>query len=282
MQRRRWLRVLILLLFDVVIVYVAFPYFAASDLRKGLMEADPVRLRRWIDEPRLLRSLQQQFPRSAVTLTPFVVRAVIADGVPNENSITPITLGNLHRAFFDNLTTFRVVYNQQHLVFAFRGFWWRLTDISITSLPAHARQSEPDAGAVMSTNVLARAAPGCTTPVARVVAPPATAPAPVAAAPPQAELAAPALTRETATRIRARMAAAEQKIRAFSRQHARELAQIYPGSLEVVRNRRRLADYAQRLRDDYRAKIAHEFGVGEVDVELALLAGATNTPSARP
>ncbi|MCX7002675.1 MAG: hypothetical protein NTV22_05300 [bacterium] len=284
MQRRRWLRVVMLLLLDVVLVYAAFPYFAASDLRKGLLQADPVRLRRWMDEPRLLRSLQEQFPQSAVTLTPCVVRAVIADGVPHETARTPLTLGNVHRAFFDNVTTFRVVYNQQHLVFELRGGWWRLTDIRTPSMPANARLAEPDAAVVMPADVPASEALGFTSLVARVVAPAAataSAPVPVAAAP-QAKAAAlapaPALTVVTAARVRARMAEAEQKIRAFSRQHARELAKVYPGSLEVVRNRRRLAEYEQNVRDDYRARIAREFGVGEVDVELALLAGATNTP----
>ena len=286
MQRRRWLRVVMLLLLDVVLVYVAFPYFAASDLRKGLLQADPARLRRWIDEPRLLHSLQEQFPQSAVTLTPFVVRAVIADGVPHATARTLLTLANVQRAFFDNVTTFRVVYNQQHLVFELRGGWWRLTDIRTPSMPANARLTEPDAAVVMPADVPASEALGFTSLAARVVKPTAatvTAPAPVAVAP-QTASAAPALalTGVTAARVRARMAEAEQKIRAFSRQHARELAKVYPGSLEVVRNRRRLAEYEQNVRDDYRARIAREFGVGEVDVELALLAGATNTPPAQP
>jgi len=292
MQRRRWLRVVMLLLLDVVLVYVAFPYFAASDLRKGLLQADPARLRRWIDAPRLLHSLQEQFPQSAVTLTPLVVRAVIADGVPHESARTTLALGKVHRAFFDNVTTFRVVYNQQHLVFELRGGWWRLTDIRTPSMPANARLAEPDAAVVMPADVPASETLGFTTLVARVLtssaAAAATAPAPVAAAAPQAALAAPApapapaLTGAPAARVRARMAEAEQKVRAFSRQHARELAKVYPGSLEVVRNRRRLAEYEQNVRDDYRAKIAREFGVGEVDVELALLAGATNPPPAQP
>jgi len=280
------MRAVALLVLDVVLIYAAFPYYAASDLRKGLMEADPVRLRRWTDGPRLLQSLQEQFPHSAVTLTPIVVRAVIADGVPNENSVTPLALGHVHQAFFDSLTTFRVVYNQQHLLFELRDCWWRLTGISTSNLPVNARLAEPDAGLVMPTDVPTSEELGMTTVVARVRTPPATAAAPVAAAAAakQAEAApvAPALTGAMATRIRARMAAAEQKIRAFSRQHARELAQLYPGNLEVVRNRRRLEDYEQSLRDDYRATVAREFGIGEVDVELALLAGATNTPPARP
>ncbi len=281
MQRRRLLRVVLLLLFDVVLVYLAFPYYAASDLRKGLMEADPVRVRRWTDGPRLLRSLQEQFPQNALTLTPFLVRAMIADGVPDENSVTPITLGNVRRAFFDNLTTFRVVYHQQNLVFELRGFWWRLAAISMSNLQANARLAEPQAALIMPTDVPTSEAIGCTTLVARALTPPATAPVPAAATPPPAEPPAPAVTAATAARIRARMADAEQKIRTFVRQHAQELARLYPGNLAVVRNRRRLAEYEQSLRDDYRAKVAREFGIGEVDVALALLAGASNAPPAR-
>jgi hypothetical protein len=283
MKMRRKLRAVLLIALDVVLVYVAFPYYAASDLRKGLMEADERKVQRWTDGPALLQSLQQEFPQTALTLTPFLVRAVIADGVPDENSVTPITLGHLRRAWFDDLTTFRVVYNQQTLLFRLSNFWWRLTSITSSNLPPHARLAEPAVTPTMPADVPVSEEIGPTTLVARVIAVKQS-PAPAVAASlspaPAAPTPAPAIAAATATRIRARMADAEQRIRGFAQQHARELAQLYPGPANVPRNRQRLDDYMTDLRDQYRAKVAKEFGVGEVDVELVIQA-VTNTAPAR-